>query len=120
MKVKDKQIKGSPFKVTILGDSDPKYQKVALIECQGKGLITGKANTQNDFWIDARKAHISDADLSVTIKPPERASSQLNIVDNKDGTFKVQWKPTCSGLYVINVKVEGVHTPSSPYYVRCF
>lgn len=55
---------------------------------------------------------------TVTIKPPERASAQLDIDDNGDGTFKIKWKPTTTGLYVINVKVEGVHVPSSPFYVR--
>lgn len=54
----------------------------------------------------------------VTVKPPERASTQLNITDMGDGTFKVHWKPTTSGLYVVNVKVEGVHVPNSPFYVR--
>lgn len=103
----------------VIGDSDPKYKKVALIQCVGKGIITAKCNTQNEFVVDAREANLS-AGLTVTIKNPERASSQLNITDNGDGTHKVQWKPTCSGLYVINVKVEGVHVPSSPYYVRCF
>lgn len=55
---------------------------------------------------------------TVTIKPPERCSTQLDITDNNDGTFKVVWKPTTTGLYVVNVKVEGVHVPSSPFYVR--
>ncbi|KAI1289487.1 Filamin-C [Halotydeus destructor] len=117
IKVKDKAIKNSPCNVTIIGDGDPKYKKVALIECTGKGIITGKINTQNEFWVDARAAELT-AGLTVNIRPPERASCQLDIQDMKNGTFKIHWKPTCSGLYVINVKVEGVHVPSSPFYVR--
>jgi len=117
--VKGKQIKNSPYKVTVVGDSDPKLKRVALVTCQGKGILTGKCNTQNEFIVDTREANL-DGGLVITIKNPERASSQLNINDNNAGTHKVQWKPTCPGLYVINVKVEGIHIPASPYYVRVF
>ncbi|RWS00921.1 hypothetical protein B4U79_03164, partial [Dinothrombium tinctorium] len=35
-----------------------------------------------------------------------------------DGTFKCVYKPTAAGQYIINVKVEGIHVPGSPFYVR--
>jgi len=113
----NKHVKSSPFKVEIIGESDPKLQKVSKIQVSGKGIAIGKAYMQNEFWIDGRDAHLT-AGLVVNVKNPERASSQLKINDMGDGTFKCIYKPTASGLYIINIKVEGVHIPGSPFYVR--
>lgn len=112
-----KHIKNSPFKVEIIGEGDPKLQKVCKIKVSGKGITIGKAYTQNEFWIDGRSAHLT-ANFTVNVKNPERAASQLKINDMGDGTFKCIYKPTASGLYIINIKVEGVHIPGSPFYVR--
>jgi len=117
IRVKDKQIKNSPYQCEVIGEGDPKLKKVQLVEVQGKGVIVAKATKENVFFVDARRANLN-AGLAINVKCPERCSAQLNIEDNNDGTFKVKWKPTNPGLYVVNVKVEGVHVPSSPFYVR--
>lgn len=44
VKVKDKELKNSPFKCEVIGDSDPKLLKVALVEVQGKGVIIAKGD----------------------------------------------------------------------------
>ncbi|RWS01542.1 filamin-C-like protein [Dinothrombium tinctorium] len=84
---------------------------IKKIEVTGRGILIGKSYMQNDFWIDGRAANLAGAGLS-------RASSQLKINDMGDGTFKCVYKPTAAGQYIINVKVEGIHVPGSPFYVR--
>lgn len=59
IRVKEKAIKNSPYKCEVIGDSDPKLKKVALVEVAGKGVIIGKATQQNEFWVDCRKANIT-------------------------------------------------------------
>jgi len=58
IRVKDKQIKNSPYKCEVIGDSDPKLKKVELVEVQGKGVIVAKATTENIFYVDTRRANI--------------------------------------------------------------
>jgi hypothetical protein len=88
------------------------------VEVAGKGIAIGKAYQQNEFWVDCRGANIGGADLTINIKNPERAATQLKINDMQDGTFKVFYKPTAAGCYVFNIKIEGIHVPGSPFYVR--
>ena len=78
IKVKDKHIKGSPFKVKVIGDSDPRLERIKKIEVSGKGIAIGKSFQQNEFWIDGRAANLK-AELSINIKNPERASTQLKV-----------------------------------------
>lgn len=102
-------------KVKVIGDSDPKLERIKKIEVSGKGIAIGKAFQQvnnvlislenkrllildyhfffiqNEFWIDGRAAGIK-AELSINIKNPERASTQLKINDMGDGTFKVDFR----------------------------
>ena len=117
IKLDGKPIKGSPYTAEVIGESDPKLERISKVSVTGKGILIGKTFAFNDFWIDGRSANIS-AGLAVHIKNPERASSQLKIHDMGDGTFKCTYKPTAAGLYIINVKVEGIHVPGSPFYVQ--
>uniref|UniRef100_T1KEG5 Uncharacterized protein n=1 Tax=Tetranychus urticae TaxID=32264 RepID=T1KEG5_TETUR len=117
VQIDNKHIKGSPYTVEVIGEKDPKLEKVSRIDVAGKGVTIGKSCMQNEFWIDGRKANIT-AGLTVHIKNPQRASSHLSITDMGDGTFKCVYKPTAPGLYIVDVKVEGVHVPGSPFYVR--
>lgn len=112
-----KHIKGSPYRAEVIGQKDPKLERVSRVQVAGKGIAVGKSCYQNVFWIDGRDASIS-AGLSVQVKNPPRSSSGLKIHDMNDGTFKCVYKPTASGLYVIDIKVEGIHVPGSPFYVR--
>lgn len=59
IRVKDKQIKNSPYKCEVIGDSDPKLKKVELVEVIGKGVIVAKATTENVFFVDTRRANIT-------------------------------------------------------------
>ena len=59
VRVKDKQIKNSPYKCEVIGDSDPKLKKVELVEVIGKGVIVAKATTENVFHVDTRRANIT-------------------------------------------------------------
>lgn len=75
----DKHIKGSPFKVKVIGDSDPRLERIKKIETSGKGLAIGKSFQQNEYWIDGRAAHLGGASLAIAVKNPERASTQLKV-----------------------------------------
>lgn len=81
IKVNDRHIKGSPFKVKVIGDSDPRLERIKKIETSGKGIAIGKSFQFNEFWIDGRKAGLK-AELTINIKNPERASTQLKVIRN--------------------------------------
>ncbi|XP_074604162.1 filamin-B-like [Brevipalpus obovatus] len=115
--IEGKPIKGSPYKSEVIGEKDPKLERVSRVHVAGKGIMIGKSCYPNEFWIDGRDAAIA-AGLTVHMKNPPRASSGLKINDMGDGTFKCVYKPTNSGLYIIDIKVEGIHVPGSPFYVR--
>lgn len=116
-----KQINGSPWVVNVTGEA-PKVNlldAIPKIRVFGKALELGHAGTQNEVDIDCRKAsEIKGTDISVSMKNPPRSSSMIKLHDNLDGTYIVTYKPTIAGTYVLNIKVEDVHVPGSPWKIN--
>ena len=46
------------------------------------------------------------------------ANVPLKVIDNHDGTYRVEFEPTTVGMYNANVKFAGQITPASPYKVN--
>lgn len=49
---------------------------------------------------------------------PEGALVSSKLVDNKDGTYKVIYKPNDVGRYIINVNYGGTPVSNSPFNVK--
>jgi len=87
---------------------------------EGPGLQGGKATRHNPFTI-----HAVDADGSpvkeggdpfvVGISGP--SSSEPTIIDNKDGTYSVDYVVEVPGDYIIDVSLHGTPIKDSPFHV---
>ena len=92
----------------------------AAVECKvtGRGLEEVAAGHQAEFTIEAydgtggRRAEGGDA-FFVAIRGATRVRAR--ITDNKDGSYKVEWKPPQSGQYTIAVSYFGMPLPGSPF-----
>jgi len=108
----DQPIRGSPFNVQVLPHFEP--HKVIV---DGPGIRNGiPASLETYFRIDTREAGFEHPD--VLIKNPEGLLVPSKIVDNKDGTYKVTYKPNDVGRYIVNVNYGGVPVNNSPYNVK--
>ncbi|CAF0875720.1 unnamed protein product [Rotaria sordida] len=108
----DQPVRHSPFNVQVLPHFEP--HKVIV---DGPGIHNGiPASLETYFRIDTREAGFEHPD--VLIKNPEGQLVQSKIVDNKDGTYKVTYKPNDVGRYLINVNYGGVPINNSPYNVK--
>ena len=47
--------------------------------------------------------------------PPAHPPGRVQ--DNKDGTYRVDWKPTVSGTYIIGVSLFGIPLPKTPLHI---
>ena len=90
--------------------------------CSGPGLhaatLRGEPQTFTIECIDTasgeRKQVVGET-FFVAVRGPARARAK--VVDRKDGTYAVEWRPPCSGNYSIAVSKFGVALPGSPFNV---
>ncbi|CAF3564394.1 unnamed protein product [Adineta steineri] len=108
----DQPILQSPFHVQVLPHFEP--HKVIV---DGPGIHSGiPASLETYFRIDTREAGFEHPD--VLIKNPEGLLVPSKIVDNKDGTYRVTYKPNDAGRYLISVNYGGVPINNSPFNVK--
>ena len=92
------------------------------VECKvyGDGLTAAAVRHPSEFTVEAcdatgrRRPDGGDA-FFVAIRGASRVRAR--IVDNRDGTYKVEWKPPQSGTYSIVVSFFGVPLSGSPFNV---
>lgn len=84
----------------------------------GRAYELGKAYSVNEFVVDCSRVKQVIGGLKVHVKGPERSSAQLNIKDNKNGTYIIQYKPNSPGMYSISIKIAETHIPGSPFEIR--
>jgi len=92
----------------------------AAVECRvtGRGLYEAAVRHTAEFYIEARDATGTrktcggDA-FFVAIRGTTRVRAR--IIDNQDGTYKVDWRPPQSGTYSIAVSYFGNTLPGSPF-----
>ena len=72
----------------------------------------------NEFFVDCSQVRPVIGNLKVHIKGPERSSAQLNIKDNKNGTYTIQYKPTSCGTYMMTIKIADANIPGSPFAIK--
>jgi len=112
----DQKVPKAPFKV----DVKPAHNAV-LATASGPGLESREPQSGETtyFTVDARKA--GKADLSVDFKPAgdsyRSPARNPEIIDNKDGTYRVEYTPHNKGSMEVEVKYGGDHISGSPFPV---
>ena len=89
-------------------------------KCHGQGLQEATVRQMARFQIDAHDSHghkkTTGGDIFfVAIRGPSK--TRAKVTDNDDGTYHVDWKPSCSGTYNIAVSMFGVLLPGAPFTV---
>lgn len=90
-------------------------KKVRVSGRGGKGLELGRAQEYNEVIVDCRRVFLKDHKLRCSVKSPPKSSAMVKLQDNYDGTYSMFYKPTCAGTYLINVRVDDIHVPGSPF-----
>ena len=102
----------SPFRVTVDDPTDPNKVKV-----YGKGVEDGnKTGKPVEFTVDCKEA--GPGDLEINITDDKGNEVPINVRDNNDHTFNVQYNPKKNGPHIIDVKYDGRDVPQSPITVN--
>ncbi|XP_066996805.1 filamin-A isoform X2 [Anabrus simplex] len=104
----------SPYVAQILPNTDYYPDKV---ECYGSGLERDGVTKGKpaEFTVDTRRA--GSAPLDVKVLDANCNSVDVNIQDNRDGTFKANYIPKAGSRHTVQVNYGGVATKNSPYRV---
>ncbi|GFV00221.1 filamin-A [Trichonephila clavipes] len=109
-----KDIPGSPFQMKVKPSVEPKNVKIS-----GAGVLNKvPASIPVEFTIDTKEA--GKAELNVDIKRPDGKPLKTQVVDNKDGTYKVRYVPEDVGPHKISVKYGGQDVPNTPITVNSY
>ncbi|CAF0854285.1 unnamed protein product, partial [Didymodactylos carnosus] len=108
----DHPIAKSPFNVQVFPHFEP--HKVIV---DGPGIRSGvPASLPTNFRVDTRDAGFEH--LDILIKNPEGLIVPNKIIDNKDGTYNVHYRPEDVGRYTVNVNYGGIPVNNSPFIVK--
>ncbi|XP_075219680.1 filamin A protein cher isoform X2 [Lycorma delicatula] len=110
----NEDIPHSPYIAHILPNTDYYPEKV---ECFGKGIERdGVAKGKpTEFTIDTRRA--GSAPLDVQVLDAKSTNVDMNLRDNRDGTYTCSYTPKSGGRHAVQVNYGGVATSKSPYRV---
>ncbi|XP_053983862.1 filamin-A isoform X1 [Hylaeus volcanicus] len=104
--------KDSPYRVKVEAPLNP-----AMVYAFGPGLEKGvKSNIATHFNIDCREA--GPGELRVNIINPEGKDIPLQLTDNEDGTYTVDYSTTKPGNYLVNLNYGGLKVPQCPIKVN--
>ncbi|VVC42331.1 Hypothetical protein CINCED_3A018391 [Cinara cedri] len=102
----------SPFRVFVAQPLNP-----SKVQIFGPGIETGvKTNKPNHFTIDCSEAGIGD--LNVNLVNDKGVEVPLQVNDNEDGSFLIDYVPTSSGVHSLNCTYGGVKVPNTPIKIN--
>ncbi|XP_015782662.1 filamin-A isoform X2 [Tetranychus urticae] len=105
-------IPGSPFQMKVKPMTEPQNVKLS-----GPGIAkTIPASFPAEFTIDAKNAGYGRPE--VKIQAPDGSKCKASIIDNQDGTYKVNYTPDDVGNYKIGVTFGGKPVPGAPITVK--
>ncbi len=84
-------------------------------------MLTSNAKSLMEFTITARdqqNRQRQEGGEVFFVAVRGAAKVRARVTDNEDGTYTVQWRPTCSGLYTVTVSLFGLPLAGSPWQVR--
>ncbi|XP_076447622.1 filamin-A-like isoform X2 [Babylonia areolata] len=111
----DQDIPKSPYMAQIQPAADFLAEKVIA---KGPGLEKNGAapNKWAEFTVDTTAA--GKAPLSITAMDADYKPIEVQVKDNKDGTYSCRYMPTRPVRHVISVNFGGVAVPNSPFRVN--
>ncbi|XP_066182806.1 filamin-B isoform X4 [Sylvia atricapilla] len=104
-------IPGSPFKADIEMPFD-----VSKVIATGPGLERGKVGEAGLLNVDCTEA--GPGDLWVDMVSDTGSKAEVQIDDNKDGTYVVTYVPLSAGMYTIKMRYGGEQVPKFPVRVK--
>lgn len=105
-----KPVGGSPFKIQVSSKVAGDPAKVKVVG----NVSTGEVDVSNEFFIDSKAA--GGGKIGVIMQGP--CKPEVNCVPHTEpGVFKVTWRATLPGSYVLELKYDGVHLTGSPFKV---
>ena len=109
--VKNKEAKWSP--VYVRHATPPNPDAVIIREIPEQGYIS----EPHSFLVDTREAGLSQLKVKVS-SPKKGKDGELDITDNKDGTYTVQHVPEVQGTHSYAVTWEKKAVPKSPVKIK--
>ena len=115
----DTQVEGSPFSMQALPSEARASHSVAFGRNGSLSLAT--AGKVNEFYVLAKdtygnQLHASAAgNFSVVLHGPGGLETPATVRDQLDGMYAVEFMPTASGVYSIDVLFNQLHVYGSPY-----
>ncbi|XP_077987433.1 filamin-A-like [Glandiceps talaboti] len=106
----DKQVEGSPFKVSIAETAHA--EKVTVT---GSGVREGIVGQPMRAIIDTRDA--GPGQLTARCMGPHNMTP-VEVFDNHDGTYTISMNPEEAGRHMLELKYGGDHIKGSPFIVR--
>ena len=110
---KEKEIKGSPFPVRV--GALPRPEGIIVIGLEEQVFVKEPLH----FTIDAKLAGSGELVIK-PIGPHRKDHSELNITDNKDSTYSVEYTPSTAGQHTLNITWAGKAVPLSPFHISAF
>ncbi|KAL8582065.1 hypothetical protein ACOMHN_028046 [Nucella lapillus] len=105
-------VPNSPFRVNAAEPVDPTKVKVS-----GPGVTNGiQTMSPTEFLVDCKKA--GPGDVAIGLTDPRGMDVPINTINNKDGTFTVEYEPKHPGTYAIMVYFADTEVPQSPLKVK--
>ncbi|XP_047233810.1 filamin-A isoform X1 [Girardinichthys multiradiatus] len=113
------EIPYSPYRIRALPTGDASKCTVT-VSIGGHGLGAGVGPTiqigeQTVITVDAKAA--GKGKVTCSVRTPEGAELDVDVVENEDGTFDIFYTAPQPGEYVICVRFGGEHIPNSPFQV---
>ncbi|KAK3589648.1 hypothetical protein CHS0354_015146 [Potamilus streckersoni] len=102
-----RQLRGSPYKVNIIGAFYPNKVTVS-----GDGLMGGILGKEQNILIDTRRA--GPGELTAHCMGPHVVAF-CELEDRRDGTFRLGVRPQEPGRHVLQIKYGGEHVQGSPF-----
>ncbi|XP_014206619.1 filamin-A [Copidosoma floridanum] len=104
--------KKSPYRVKVEAPLNP-----ALVQAFGPGLDKPvRTNTPTHFNVNCREA--GPGELKVDMKTPDNRDLPIEVSDNDDGTYTVDYVAPEPGTYTVNLNYGGLKVPKSPMKVK--
>ena len=103
------------FQVEGDGPEPSVEELVKKVKVSGKGLEFGRSQEYNEVLVDCRRVFLKDHKLRCSVKSPPKAAAMVKLQDNLDGTYSMFYKPMLPGSYLINVRIDDIHVPGSPF-----
>ncbi|XP_054152524.1 filamin-C-like [Oppia nitens] len=115
---KKQLLNGCPFTAQIIGKPVSAEKLIRKVQVFGKASSLGRALIVNEFLVDCSKVKPVLGGLTVHVKGPVRSSAHLDIIDNRNGTYQILYKPILPGTYNMDIKIADTHIPGSPFKIR--